>query len=127
MEYTRTSARITPTFNKKKAVRPSALRYRPACSTPAERILHTAFAIAVTSSAPAAMATRTARPDCLQVKTVNAARNGTRSRRTRVIESSPQPSQLGDIQVLEGIANAKDKQAHHENAHQQVEEDSDLD
>src|ERR1039458_9837223 len=127
MEYTSTSARITPTFSKKKAVRPSARRYRPTCITPAERILQTTSGIAAPSSAPADIATRTARLDCLQVKTVKAARNGTRSRRTRVIESAPQPSQLGNIQVLEGVANAKDKQPHQEDAHQQVEEDADLD
>src|SRR5450756_2994889 len=40
--------------------------------------------------------------------------------------SASQPPQLGNVQVVEGVADTKDKQSHQEDSHQQVEQNSDL-
>src|SRR5579872_85805 len=89
-------------------------------------MLHAAPPMNINSSAPAVSAARTTVLGLLQESTRNAAASGISSTNTRIMRSTPQSPQFGNVQVLERVANAKGKKSHQEHSHQQVKHHPDL-
>src|SRR5579864_6439225 len=85
-----------------------------------------AMPIATTSRAPATSADPATMRGSLNDRTRKAAASGMNKTSKRIMGSSPQPPQLGNIQVLKRVANAKDKESHQEHAHQQVKYNTNL-